>query len=203
MEKQARFTNAKVLPIILVIATILFSSALVACSGASSEEAEEADFSGVKTVCELATLKAYYHNVAEGDIPASGPFAGLLKTGYKRMWIEYSGTVDFGIDASQVTISQPDENGNVEVHIPEVKVVKTNVEKESVMDPVVETGFLTGVNAEEKMAAVAKAQEDMEERAAKDTTLLSQAEERAKQIFENYVKNVGLAMGEDFVVSFV
>jgi len=203
MEKRVRIVNTKAMFVSLLAFAILLGVVLTACSDNSSQKSEEADFTGVKAVCELATLKAYYHNVAEGDIPASGPLADLLKTGYKRMWVEYSGTVDFGIDASKVTISQPDENGKVEVHLPEIKVVSTNIDKESVMPPVLETGFLTSVSAEEKMAAVAAAQDKMKEQATGDTVLLAQAESRAKQIFENYVKNVGLTTGKSFTVTFV
>ena len=55
------------------------------CLTGCAEKKKEADFSGINSVCELATLKCYYHNVAKGETKASG----LLKwfgTGYKKIW---------------------------------------------------------------------------------------------------------------------
>ena len=34
------------------------------CLTGCAEKKKEADFSGINSVCELATLKCYYHNVA-------------------------------------------------------------------------------------------------------------------------------------------
>ena len=55
------------------------------CLTGCAEKKKEADFSGINSVCELATLKCYYHNVAKAETKASG-LLKWLGTGYKKIW---------------------------------------------------------------------------------------------------------------------
>ena len=182
-----------------VFASVLTAGAVLAGCSTQSEQAQP-DFTGVRAVAELSTLKAYYHNVAEANDEASGPLAGLLKTGYKRLWVEYSGTVDIGIDVGELSIDPPDDSGNVTVHMPDVKVLDVYLDRGSVADPIQEQGLFVKINAEEKMNAIAAAQEDMRKKAESDSTLNAQASDRAKQIVKRYVENVGIAIGEQYQV---
>ena len=77
---------------------MLLVGTVVLCLTGCGKEIQTADFSGVTSVCELATLKCYYHNVAKAETEASGIFAKWLKTGYKKIWTEYSGIIEYGID---------------------------------------------------------------------------------------------------------
>ena len=181
--------------------------ALVSClslsllGGCTSEgPKKDADFSGISSVCELATLKCYYHNVAEARQEASGLFGGLLGTGYKKVWMEYSGIVEVGIDVGQVNISQPTEDGVVKVHVPDAQILNITLDKDTLSDPMIDTGFLTGVTMEEKTNAVASAQDNMEETAQQNTSILAQAKERAKRTIEGYIINAGDAIGEKYTV---
>ena len=54
-----------------------------------------------------------------------------------------------------------------------------------------------------KTAAFAAAQKNMEEAAQKNSTIMAQARERAKQVIEGYVKNVGTEMGKEYTVEWV
>ena len=85
---------------------MLLVGTVVLCLTGCGKETQTADFSGVTSVCELATLKCYYHNVAKAETEASGIFAKWLKTGYKKIWTEYSGIIEYGIDISQVTVQR-------------------------------------------------------------------------------------------------
>lgn len=167
-------------------------------SGCSAQEEKSADFSGVQSVAELATLKCYYHNVAKAE--EEGNF---LNWGYKKVWTEYDGIVEVGVDVSQVTIGEPDSDGKVQVHVPDAQVLDVNVDKDSITAPLVDAGFLTNVTTEEKTAAFAQAQKTMEEAAMQNSAILSQSRERAKQVIEGYVKNVGAEMGKDYTVEWV
>ncbi|WP_275206532.1 DUF4230 domain-containing protein [Adlercreutzia equolifaciens] len=185
----------------LIVAGLCFClslSPLVGC--AASEPKKNADFSGISSVCELATLKCYYHNVAESREEASGIFGGLLGTGYKKLWMEYSGIVEVGIDVAQVQISQPTEEGVVRVHIPDAQILSISLDKDSLSDPLVDAGLFTEVSMEEKTNAVASAQENMEETARQNTSMLAQAKERAKRTIEGYIVNAGRAIGETYIV---
>ena len=161
---------------------MLLVGTVVLCLTGCGKETQTADFSGVTSVCELATLKCYYHNVAKAETEASGIFAKWLKTGYKKIWTEYSGIIEYGIDISQVTVSEPDKNGVVTVTMPDAQVLNVDVDEDSLGTPLTDTGFLTSVTTEEK------------------TEMLSQAKARAKTLIEEYIKNVGESIGEEYTV---
>lgn len=179
---------------------MLLVGTVVLCLTGCGKETQTADFSGVTSVCELATLKCYYHNVAKAETEASGIFAKWLKTGYKKIWTEYSGIIEYGIDISQVTVSEPDKNGVVTVTMPDVQVLNVDVDEDSLGTPLTDTGFLTSVTTEEKTTTLAGAQEAMEQQAKENTEMLSQAKARAKTLIEEYIKNVGESIGEEYTV---
>ncbi|MCD8019887.1 MAG: DUF4230 domain-containing protein [Clostridiales bacterium] len=167
-----------------------------------SQKTEEPDFTGVKSVCELVTLKCYYHNVAKAEEEAKG----LLKTfgtGYKKIWIEYSGVVELGIDASKVAIFEPDENNVVQVMIPDAEILDIDLDEDSLSEPLTDSGFLTKVTLEDETEAVAAAQESMRETAEENTELLNQAKNRAKNTIEKYILNVGELIGEEYTVEWL
>lgn len=179
---------------------MLLVGTVVLCLTGCGKETQTADFSGVTSVCELATLKCYYHNVAKAETEASGIFAKWLKTGYKKIWTEYSGIIEYGIDISQVTVSEPDKNGVVTVTMPDAQVLNIDVDEDSLGTPLTDTGFLTSVTTEEKTTTLAGAQEAMEQQAKENTEMLSQAKARAKTLIEEYIKNVGESIGEEYTV---
>ena len=179
---------------------MLLVGTVVLCLTGCGKEIQTADFSGVTSVCELATLKCYYHNVAKAETEASGIFAKWLKTGYKKIWTEYSGIIEYGIDISQVTVSEPDKNGVVTVTMPDAQVLNVDVDEDSLGTPMTDTGFLTSVTTEEKTTTLAGAQEAMEQQAKENTEMLSQAKARAKTLIEEYIKNVGESIGEEYTV---
>lgn len=179
---------------------MLLVGTVVLCLTGCGKETQTADFSGVTSVCELATLKCYYHNVAKEETEASGIFAKWLKTGYKKIWTEYSGIIEYGIDISQVTVSEPDKNGVVTVTMPDAQVLNVDVDEDSLGTPLTDTGFLTSVTTEEKTTTLAGAQEAMEQQAKENTEMLSQAKARAKTLIEEYIKNVGESIGEEYTV---
>ena len=179
---------------------MLLVGTVVLCLTGCGKEIQTADFSGVTSVCELATLKCYYHNVAKAETEASGIFAKWLKTGYKKIWTEYSGIIEYGIDISQVTVSEPDKNGVVTVTMPDAQVLNVDVDEDSLGTPLTDTGFLTSVTTEDKTTTLAGAQEAMEQQAKENTEMLSQAKARAKTLIEEYIKNVGESIGEEYTV---
>ena len=179
---------------------MLLVGTVVLCLTGCGKETQTADFSGVTSVCELATLKCYYHNVSKAETEASGIFAKWLKTGYKKIWTEYSGIIEYGIDISQVTVSEPDKNGVVTVTMPDAQVLNVDVDEDSLGTPLTDTGFLTSVTTEEKTTTLAGAQEAMEQQAKENTEMLSQAKARAKTLIEEYIKNVGESIGEEYTV---
>ena len=164
---------------------------------------EEADFSKINTICELATMKYYYHNVAQKETEASGRFKWLLNTGYKKIWVEYSGIAELGIDVNKIEISKPNRKGVIEIKMPEAEILNKDFDIESVGEPLTDAGFFTKITKEEETEIFAKAQENMMNAVESDNTLFEQARERAKELIEDYIKNVGKEMGKEYTVKWV
>lgn len=172
------------------------------CGDKNQKKEEEADFSAISSVCELATLKCYYHNVAKSETEASGLFKWLGK-GYKKIWTEYSGIVELGIDVSKVSVEKPTADGVVKVTIPDAEILSVDLDEDSMGEPLTDTGFMTEITKEEETEALAEAQNHMEETANENGNLLNQAKERAKSLIEGYVKNVGEQIGKEYTVEWV
>lgn len=182
----------------MLLVAVISICCLTGCSG----EKKDADFSGINSVCELATLKCYYHNVAKAETEASG-LLKMFGTGYKKIWTEYSGIIELGIDVNKVSISKPDSKGVVKVTIPDAKILNVDLDKDSLSEPLTDAGFLTKITKEEETAALAEAQNNMEKTAQENVALLTQAKERAKNLIEGYVKNVGTQIGEEYTIEWI
>ena len=182
-----------------IIALILISS-FVLC-GCGKESKAEIELSKAQRIAELATLKAYYHDVIKVEKDKSGAIFGLGDIGYKKMWVEYTGIVSMAVDVSKITISQPDENGVITVKMPkEVIVGEADIDEESISEPLIDKGWFTKITTEERKAALIDSQSKMLEKAKADKTMQKQARERAKLLLEEYIKNVGTALGKEYTV---
>ncbi len=182
---------------------MLFFVILLALAGCGAKEAEqeaspEISISEMRLVCELATLECYYHNTAKLDSEKKVLFWNTSK----KLWIEYSGIAKLGVDVSKldmkvdgttVTIVMPD------AEILECKVDETSLSEESFYSET--TGLGSGkVGAKEQTEAFAEAQAQMQTEVENDETLFIQAKDRAKLLLENYVKNIGDAIGVAYEV---
>ncbi len=188
--------NTKFTCVILI--TLLSINCLFGCGS----QKQKPDFSSIKSVCELSTLKCYYHNVATYEKNAHG----LLKvfgSGYKKIWIEYSGIVNLGIDINKVDISEPDTNNVITIKIPNAEVQSTSLDKSTLSEPLTDKGVFTKITTEEKTEALSSAQQNMKETAQKDTSLLAQAKEHAKLILQGYINNLGEEFNEEYTIKWV
>lgn len=172
------------------------------------------EYSSVNAICELATLKSFYHNVIVCEEEPSGavktistvllwPFDKLAKTGYKQFWIEYSGIVEIGIDASQIQINNPNANGIVEIYVPDATILNVYSDKNSFSEPLTEKGLFTTITGEDQSKAFVKAQSAMREEAENDQSLLRRAKNNAKILLEQYVKTTGKGIGVDYSVRWI
>ena len=131
------------------------------------------------------------------------PFGSYTKIGYKQFWLEYTGLVETGIDASQIQINGPNANNIVEVYIPDAQVFNVYADEASLTEPLSESGWFTTISGTEKMEAFASAQSAMRQEAENDQTLLRRAKENAKLLLERYIINTGKEMGIDFTVQWI
>ena len=86
--------------ILSVLAAVLMTAFLLC--GCSRSAKEEISLAKAQNVAELATMKAYYHNVAELSKEKNKSWFNIIDVGYKKMWIEYTGTVELGIDVNKL-----------------------------------------------------------------------------------------------------
>lgn len=131
------------------------------------------------------------------------PFGGYTKIGYKQFWLEYSGIVEIGIDASKIKINGPDSNGIVEVYIPEAKVFSVYADESSLTEPLSENGWFTTISGKEKAEAFATAQSAMKQEAENDQSLLRRSKENAKLLLERYIINTGKQMGTNYIIKWI
>lgn len=170
---------------------------LASCGGKNTMEPQT---SQMKAICELAVMDCYYHNVAKYKKEnASGV---LFWQKDKHFWVEYSGVVSLGIDASQVSVEVDDDVATIT--IPEAKVLRCTVQSEELTeDSYIVAKDSAKIEAQDEVEAFAKAQEDLEKTAATDTAMLSNAQQRAQALLEEYVKNIGEAVGKDYAIQWV
>lgn len=188
-----------------MIALLLALAALLGCTACGQKEEAptvEPDVAEMWAICELSTMDCYYHNVAKYfEKDAQKGFLGIGKKD-KRFWIEYSGVVQMGIDASLVKIEV--EDMRVTITIPEAKVLKCTVDSESLsQNSYIVDENSAKVKAADEVLAVSEAERQLEETAAKDKTLLANAQQRAKSLLEEYIKNIGEAMGKEYKIDWI
>lgn len=117
--------------------------------------------------------------------------------------MEYSGTVEIGINADEVVVSAPDQNGVVRVYVPDAVILNISADKDSLTPPLTETGCLTYITREEEALAFSEAQKNMRLQAESDTRLLARAKNNAKKLIEQYIINIGNELGQTYSVQWL
>lgn len=173
------------------------------CSFMQTEDAVkpmEPQIAQMRNICELATMKCYYHNVARYYEKNAVGF--LMFSRDKNFWIEYSGMVTIGVDASLVTITVDGED--VTITIPPAKILGCKVDEKTLTeDSFVVAANSVRVEAKDQTTAFREAQAKMEQTASQDTVLLANAQQKAQMLLEDYVKNLGNCFGKDYRIHWV
>ena len=184
--------------IISIVLAAVMCLTCISCGQKEQKMVEEPKVSQVKSICELAVMDCYYHNVAKYfEEDASGIW--LWKKD-KKFWIEYSGVVRIGIDASQVQMEVKDKQ--VEITMPKARVMNCTVDAATLnTDSFIVASDSAKVEAEDQTKAFREAQKNMEEEASGDSALLAAAQQRAQNLLEEYVKNVGSVTGTEYTIT--
>lgn len=174
-----------------------------ACSGSiNSRETVivEPGLSQMKTICDLSVMDCYYHNVAKYyDKDASG-FGPFKKD--KHFWIEYSGVVKMGIDASLVNLTV--KGNQVTITLPQAAVQGSKVDSATLTkDSYIVDKDSAPITAEDEMKAFQEAQKRMEDSASADSALLNEAQQRAQLLLSDYVNNIGNAVGKHYTIQWI
>lgn len=186
--------------LILLLALVL----AIMCTACTTDEAANVDMepqvSQMKSICELAVMKCYYHNVAKyHEEDASGI---LWWQRDKHFWVEYSGVVTLGVDVSLVSMEI--DGNTVTVTMPEAEVQGCTVDSDSLTaDSFIVAKDSASIVAEDEIAAFSEAQARLREAAANDRPLLAEAQQRAKSLIEDYVSNIGRAVGTEYLIQWI
>lgn len=179
----------------------IMSISCISC-GETQEQTEtvEPKVTQMRAICELATMECYYHNVAKYKEEDAEGHLWWKKD--KHFWVEYSGIVKIGVDMSLVNMEL--ENDTVKITIPEAKVLSSKVDETSLNeDSFIKEAKSADIDAEDQTKAFKEAQDNMVKEASNDTTLLADAQQRAQILMEDYVKNIGDAVGKEYTIEWI
>ncbi|MBE6879804.1 MAG: DUF4230 domain-containing protein [Ruminococcaceae bacterium] len=190
-----------------VFALFLSLAVCIICASCSSqsessvpEKIPEPEITKMRSICELATMECYYHNVAKFYEEKAESFLWFTKD--KHFWIEYAGVVTIGIDASLVNVMVEDEK--VTITMPPAKVLGCKVDENTLTyQSVIVANGSAAVTAEDQTAAFKEAQKEMQNVASNDMTLLKNAQQRAQKLIEDYVSNLGELVGKKYYVNWL
>lgn len=182
---------------LIIVMIIVFA----ACGRQTEEENNiEPQLTQVRSICELATMKCYYHNVAKFYEPDAEGHLWWKKD--KHFWIEYSGIVTFGIDVSLVNIEINDSQ--ITITLPEAEVQSCVVDSSSLTeDSYIVDKNSAKISAEDEIYAFEEAQNTLEETASNDKILLAEAQQKAQLLLEDYITNLSNATGKNYSIKWI
>lgn len=190
---------------IMVCSLMLSAMLLIGCSNpvepSETNSIKAPEMSEITSICKYATLECYYHNVAKSTKEAG---KGLSHIGEKerKFWVEYSGVAKLGVDMSKGKMQV--DGTNIIITIPKAEILSIKVDEKSISDPICNKDALINKNeigAEKITEAVATAQNDITASIENDSSLLVNAQDRAKKLIENYINQLGELSGTQFTVT--
>ena len=185
----------KYLSMILII-MICFSS--MACAKEVKNIAP--DTARMKSICELAVMECYYHNVAKYKEENATGMLWWEKD--RHFWMEYAGIVTIGVDTSLMNIEVEDEN--VTITIPPAKVLGCKVDETTLTeDSFIVAQNSAKVEAEHQTEAFKSAKDKLESEAKSNFTLLAAAQQRVQKLLEDYVTNIGNSVGKTYKIKWI
>lgn len=160
---------------------IFFCCLVISCG---KKEIQTDIFADIKQICDLAVFECYYHNNAECEKEE-----GFMKKRTKQ-WIEYSSVIKIGIDASEIEIEVVDSD--VKIVLPEAKIIgEPKIELDSIKILTEKGYFMQNITNEDQVFALKIANDNAKDTTKNNGLLMSNAQNRVKQIIENYIKQIG------------
>jgi len=188
--------------LILLVVTMALSVSLIGCSNQKEVVNKEPEITQIRSICTLATLECYYHNVAK-SVKTAGEGIAHVGEVDREFWIEYTGVAKVGIDMSKVSMTI--DGSNVEIKIPEAELIgKVDIE-ESGLNYIFSNDGLNKneITVDDETKAINDAQKEMQESIKNNKTLLLNAQSRAQELIENYVVQIGKITGVDYKITWI
>ena len=178
-----------------VFSFILLIVVFVSLSACSKKETESLRVEDIRAICELATLECYYNNVAKIKKEADNIFQKD-----RTMWIEYEGKATIGINMSNVEIQIIGDT--VRIKMPDAEILSTDYTFKEDSYVASADGWLwpNKISTEEQQSGVVEGQEVMKQSINDNKGLFLKAEDRAKELIENYITKLGEAAGKEYTI---
>lgn len=189
----------------LILLCVLLSCGTFGCAPKNRNSVKkEPDITQIRSICNLATLECYYHNVAKSTKTAG---SGISHVGEvdRKFWIEYTGIAKIGIDMSKVDMQI--EGDTVTVFLPNAKLLSIDIEE----DDLNEGSYIASadsinsnkITAEDQTKAINNAQSTMAESVRNNPQLLLNAQSRAQDLIENYINQLGELSNTEYNIKWV
>ncbi|MCR5702491.1 MAG: DUF4230 domain-containing protein [Lachnospiraceae bacterium] len=155
----------------------------------------------IRNICELVTLKCTYHNVAK-SVKEAGTGLAHLGERDRVFWIEYVGEAEISFQTNDIQVEQNGTDVTITLPKPEVNchVKVENWNEDSLVmseDNVIQKNEIT---AEDETKAIGSAEQQMKESIESNSSLMSTARNQAKDIIENYIKQMGEITGVTYII---
>lgn len=197
---------------------IIIVVTLASCANIQEEKnVQEPGISQIRSICELATMECYYHNVVKGKVEG-----GWFKEGWNdgwnildwmrkanvedcEYWFEYVGIIKIGIDMANLKIQVKEDK--VEITMPKAKILSSEVKPESLEEGLYVTSASDNdgawITLENETEAISIAQEDMNKEARENTMVFEEATERAKKLIQNYIVQMGKLTNKEYTIEWI
>lgn len=181
---------------LLVVISLIFCFILSGCKENNCAIVKEPDITQIRSICNLATLECYYHNVAKSQKAADSIFEKD-----REFWIEYTGIAKIGIDMSDVNMVI--KGNNITITLPNAELLDIDIyeinEKSYIKSA---DGWIkkNKITAEDQTEAINLAQTKMANSVKSNKMLLLNAQDRAKELIENYIKKLGEASNIEYQI---
>lgn len=193
---------------LVMMVSLLIVSSLTGCGKKQKERPFVGDktpsIESIRNICELATLKCRYNNVAKATkSDGSGPIS-LIKDN-REFWVKYTGIVEVTFNLNDVKMDI--DKNTVKITLPECQI-NTSIDPKSWSEESYVADKDTGlsknkIKSEDITKAVEAAQANMDEEVRENDTLINSARSRAKDIIESYINQMNKISGSNYTVDFI
>jgi predicted RNA-binding protein len=116
-------------------------------------------------------------------------------------WKEYSGIAKIGIDASKVSMNINEDV--ITISIPEAKILSIDIVDDSLSETYVKSKYKDKITSKKVAEAIDNSQNDIQETIKNNTSLLSNAQERAKKLIQNHIDKISKISGVEYKVEWI
>ena len=194
--------KSRLLSLVLCAALLSGCAALGGKTGTPAPNTAAApQLNNIKNICQMATLKCYYHNVAKSTKDAGSGLAHWGET-KRTFWIDYTGIAEIGYNANQIIMEQNNTEITLTLPPPTVTCTVDSASWNPNSYVISEDSLIkkNPITADDQNRAINKAQQDMKNAVLNNPSLLASAETQARELIENYIEQVGRLTGVEYTV---